>query len=112
MEAHRRRHSLLLYGNSTGLTGTGSVLIHQDLGQVPGGAEPGEEFGSAVAFADSDNDGHADTATDVEGENTGDGRISRLLGAATMPPASTGTAYLGCALRLGTTSYAGGVLAP
>ncbi|WP_149263299.1 FG-GAP-like repeat-containing protein [Actinomadura sp. K4S16] len=104
--------ALLLYGSSTGLTGTGSVLIHQDLGQVPGGAETGDEFGSAVALADTDNDGHADTATGVEGENTGDGGISHLLGAATMPPATTGTAYLGSALGLGTTSYAGRVLAP
>ncbi|MEV4672352.1 FG-GAP-like repeat-containing protein [Actinomadura geliboluensis] len=104
--------AVLLYGSAAGLTGNGSILIHQDLGQVPGGAETGDQFGSAVALADTNNDGHADPATGVEGENAGDGGFSHLLGATAMPPATNGTAYLGSALGLGTASHAGRVLAP
>ncbi|MFG2091265.1 MULTISPECIES: FG-GAP-like repeat-containing protein [unclassified Spirillospora] len=104
--------TVLFYGEAGGLTGVGSVLIHQDLGQVPGAAETGDQFGSAVALTDTNNDGHADPATGVEGENAADGGFSHLLGASAMPPATAGTAYLGSALGLGTTSHAGRTLAP
>ncbi|MEU8798036.1 FG-GAP-like repeat-containing protein [Spirillospora sp. NPDC048819] len=104
--------ALLLYGGPGGLTGDESVAIDQDLSQVPGGPETGDMFGSAVTLTDTNNDGHADPAAGVEGENAADGGVSHLLGATTMPPATNGTAYLGSTLGLGTASHAGQTLAP
>lgn len=102
--------ALLIYGSAGGATGTGSVSLNQDLDAVPGVAESADRYGSDVALIDTTGDGHADVITGVEGENAGDGGITYLIGGATMPPTSSGTAYLGSGLGLGTVSRAGSAL--
>jgi hypothetical protein len=76
----------VLYGAAGGLTGTGSQLFGQDTGGVAGTAEPGDEFGSALAAGDFNNDGFADLAVGVSfeaiGATEGAGAVNVLYGAA------------------------------
>ena len=57
----------LLPGSAGGLTGNGSQLLTQNSPGVPGVAELGDNFGSAVAVGDFDGDGAADLAAGVAG---------------------------------------------
>ncbi|WP_326665416.1 hypothetical protein [Streptomyces sp. NBC_00385] len=50
----------LLHGSAAGLTGTGAVTFVQGSGGVPGAAEAGGRFGSAVTLTDLNGDGTAD----------------------------------------------------
>jgi hypothetical protein len=61
----------VLYGSAGGLTGTGSQLFTQDSPGVPGGSEPGDGFGDALAVGDFDGDGFADLAVGVIFEDLG-----------------------------------------
>ena len=61
----------ILYGTASGLTGTGSRLFTQDSPGVPGGSEPGDGFGDALAVGDFDGDGFADLAVGVTFEDVG-----------------------------------------
>ncbi len=76
----------VFYGRSSGLvtTASGSARDDQYLDQstagVPGTAENGDRFGSATAFGDFDDDGCADLAIGVPGENGGDGAVTVLYG--------------------------------
>jgi hypothetical protein len=76
----------VLYGSAGGLSGAGSRLFNQDTPGVVGGAEPGDEFGGAVAAGDFDNDGFADLAAGAPGENVGAvgdaGAVNVLYGSA------------------------------
>jgi hypothetical protein len=63
----------VLYGTPTGLTATGTQLFTQDSPGVPGVAEAGDDFGFALAAGDFDNDGFADLAVGVPGEDLGGG---------------------------------------
>ncbi|WP_433042742.1 DNRLRE domain-containing protein [Dactylosporangium sp. CS-033363] len=47
-----------------GATGA-STIVHQDLAEIPGDAEPGERFGQAMAVYDANRDGCADVAVGV-----------------------------------------------
>ncbi|MGW6396977.1 FG-GAP repeat protein [Streptomyces sp. NPDC055134] len=47
---------------------------------MPGAAEAGDRFGSAVTIADLTGDGVADLAIGAEGENAGDGTVMTLSG--------------------------------
>ncbi|HZB58589.1 MAG TPA: FG-GAP repeat protein, partial [Actinomycetota bacterium] len=71
----------VLYGSSGGLTATGGQLFTQ----VGGAVETGDEFGSALAAGDFDNDGFADLGAGPPGENVGGvaaaGAVSALFGA-------------------------------
>ncbi|HKD96894.1 MAG TPA: FG-GAP repeat protein [Micromonosporaceae bacterium] len=74
---------VVLYGTSTGLTGTGSQLWSQDSTGIPGVAEANDRFGksvSAVNFTSS----HADLIIGVYGEGTdpwlNNGGISYMRG--------------------------------
>ncbi|WP_420037638.1 FG-GAP repeat protein [Streptomyces sp. cg28] len=75
----------LLLGGPKGLLdagGTGhSVAFHQNTPGVPGAAEPGDAFGSAVATGDYDHNGTTDIAIGSPGENSGSGGIWVLPGA-------------------------------
>jgi FG-GAP repeat len=42
----------VLYATASGLTGSGSQLFTQDTPGVPGGVEPGDQFGAALAAGD------------------------------------------------------------
>ncbi|MER6347677.1 FG-GAP and VCBS repeat-containing protein [Streptomyces sp. NPDC001595] len=73
---------LVLRGTGSGPTGTGARAFTQNTAGVPGAAEAGDAFGSAVRLADLDGDGHADLAAAAVGENTGDGAVWELRGRA------------------------------
>jgi FG-GAP-like repeat/FG-GAP repeat len=61
----------VLYGTASGLTGAGSQLFTQNSSGVPGGSEPGDGFGDALAVGDFDGDGFADLAVGVSLEDLG-----------------------------------------
>jgi hypothetical protein len=76
----------VLDGAAGGLTGSGSQLLGQDSGGVVGTAESGDDFGSALAAGDFNNDGFADLAVGVSfeaiGATQGAGAVNVLYGAA------------------------------
>ena len=76
----------VLYGTASGLTGTGSQFLTQDSPGVPGGAEPDDSFGLALAVGDFDGDGFADLAVGVPfedlGANVDAGAVNVLYGTA------------------------------
>jgi hypothetical protein len=76
----------VLYGRPAGLTGTGSVAIHQDSVGVPGENEDGDQFGFAQASGDFNADGFADVAVSANAENvsaaTDGGAVTVFYGSA------------------------------
>jgi hypothetical protein len=76
----------VLYGTPTGLTGAGSQIFTQDSPGVGSAAERGDAFGAALATGDFDQDGFADLAVGVPGENVGAivaaGAVNVLYGSA------------------------------
>ncbi|MGK5554613.1 FG-GAP repeat protein [Actinomadura kijaniata] len=58
-------------GSRDGLDVRRRKVVSQADGWVPGVAEPGDRFGSALASADLDRDGYADLAVGVPGEDGG-----------------------------------------
>jgi hypothetical protein len=76
----------VLYGSAGGLTGTGSQAFWQGSGGAAGTAETDDEFGSALAAGDFNNDGFTDLAVGAPFENIGTvadaGAISVLYGSA------------------------------
>lgn len=61
----------VLFGSDSGLTASGSQQWHQDSPGVPGGSEPDDNFGEAVAAGDFNRDGCSDLAVGVPGEALG-----------------------------------------
>ncbi|HEX6076180.1 MAG TPA: hypothetical protein VFZ32_13055 [Micromonosporaceae bacterium] len=61
----------MLHGRASGVSGAGSVAIHQDTPGVPGVAESGDKFGYANARGDFNADGYADIAVSAPGEDIG-----------------------------------------
>jgi hypothetical protein len=76
----------VLYGGAGGLSAAGNQLFGQDTGGVAGTAEASDEFGSALAAGDFNNDDFADLAVGVSGEaigaTEGAGAVNVLYGAA------------------------------
>jgi len=76
----------VLYGSTTGLSGTGGQFFSQDTTGVLGTAEPEDGFGAAVGAGDFDNDGFADLAIGVPAEDPGGaalaGAVNVLYGSA------------------------------
>ncbi|MEV5143467.1 FG-GAP-like repeat-containing protein [Streptomyces sp. NPDC052727] len=59
----------VVYGSSAGLKTATRTLITQNTAGVPGTAEAGDAFGSAVASADLNKDGYADLLIGAPGED-------------------------------------------
>jgi len=76
----------LVLGAAGGLTSTGNQFWHERVGSVLGGHDGSEQFGSAFAAGDFDNDGNDDLAIGAPGEPLGSGAnagwINVLYGAA------------------------------
>lgn len=62
----------VLYGSTTGLTVGGNQFWTQDSPEISGAAEPGDNFGDALAAGDFSGDGFDDLAVGVEDEGFGD----------------------------------------
>jgi hypothetical protein len=77
----------VLYGTASRLTGSGSQLFTQDTPGVPGAAEPGDQFGSALAAGDFNGDAFADLAVAADLEDAG---TTRDAGAVTLLYGSAG----------------------
>jgi hypothetical protein len=69
----------VIFGNSAGLDLAGAQFLTQDSPGVPGAAEPGDEFGFAVAVGDATGDNRDDIVIGAPGEN-GVGGITLLKG--------------------------------
>ncbi|MGW3816970.1 FG-GAP repeat protein [Streptomyces sp. NPDC005046] len=57
------------YSSSSGLSTARKSVLHQSASGVPGAAEAGDGFGSAVASGDLDNDGYDDAIVGIPGED-------------------------------------------
>ena len=91
---------MVMYGSANGLTKFNTQFIFQHIPSVPGDAESGDTFGSALAMDDFDRDGYADLAIgapskDIEGiVNAGSvtllyGGVNGIIGGTvTRPPSS------------------------
>lgn len=75
----------VIYGSSTGLTGTAGPgdqswrQGHSGLGGIP---EPGDNFGAALATGDFNNDGYGDLVVGTPGEDDNSGELRVLYGSA------------------------------
>ncbi len=70
-------------GGPEGLDATRTTQWNQDSPGVPGGDEPGDRFGAAVAVRDVNGDGKADVLAGAPGEDNGTGAVTLLYGAST-----------------------------
>jgi hypothetical protein len=61
----------VIYGSSGGLTSVGAQLWNQDVRGVPGGAEPGDQFGASLAAGDLNGDRADDLAIGTPWETFG-----------------------------------------
>nr|WP_236071743.1 FG-GAP-like repeat-containing protein [Streptomyces polyasparticus] len=78
--------AVLLHGSADGI---GSPAAYaQGAGGLPGSAEAGDRFGSAVALADFTGDGIAEPAFGAGGEDSGDGAV--LTAGGVLAPAALG----------------------
>ncbi|MFF7334674.1 FG-GAP repeat protein [Streptomyces sp. NPDC090306] len=83
------------YGSSSGPAGT--TAISQNTGNVPGGSETGDGFGSELSLGDVNGDGYADLAVGSWGEDLGTakdtGAVTVLYGSASGIDTSSGAQY-------------------
>ncbi len=69
----------ILYGSATGLTSTGNQFWHQGSPGTVGANDEGDFYGAALATGDFNNDGYADLAVGVPGEDAaGEGNAGRV----------------------------------
>jgi hypothetical protein len=73
----------VMYGTTSGLTGTGSQLWYQDVAGVEGTAQARDHFGKAVAAGDFNGDGWDDLAVGVPGDLGDAGVVNVLYGSKT-----------------------------
>ncbi|MBD2436402.1 FG-GAP repeat protein [Nostoc sp. FACHB-110] len=76
----------VIYGSNTGLTSIGNQIWHQDSPGIGDVAEASDYFGSSLTVGDFNNDGFADLAIGVPGEDVGSisnaGIVNILYGSA------------------------------
>ncbi|WP_170320894.1 MULTISPECIES: FG-GAP and VCBS repeat-containing protein [Streptomyces] len=69
----------VLYGSANGLKTSTRQVFSQNTAGVPGSAETGDAFGSALTTADLDRDGYADLVVGAGREDTADGGVDSGL---------------------------------
>jgi hypothetical protein len=72
----------VLSGSAGGLTGSGSQLLVEGFNGLPGNPENGDQFGWSLAAGDFNNNGFADLAVGVRGEDSDAGAVIALDGSA------------------------------
>lgn len=63
---------VVLYGSASGVSAARRAVITQNSAGVPGTAESGDLFGSALATGDLDRDGYSDLVVGASNESIGD----------------------------------------
>ncbi|NBM14819.1 FG-GAP-like repeat-containing protein [Streptomyces sp. GC420] len=85
----------IVYGSESGPDT--AVAVTQDTGNVPGGSERGDWFGSELSLGDINGDGYQDLAISAPGENLGGvvdtGAVTVLYGSASGLNTSSGSQY-------------------
>ncbi|WP_448320820.1 FG-GAP repeat protein [Streptomyces sp. CO7] len=95
---------LVLYGNASGITGTGSQSFHQDTAGVPGSNEKYDMFGMDVKLDDVNGDAKADLVVGT-GENDGNGNLVYLPSSGGKITATGSRALAPSALGVSTAGY-------
>ncbi|MGW7539886.1 FG-GAP-like repeat-containing protein [Streptomyces sp. NPDC054770] len=68
------------YGSKSGIKASNRTVVTQNSAGVPGTAEKGDEFGSALAFGDLNRDGYADLVVGSRGEDGKAGSVTIVWG--------------------------------
>ncbi|MFF5145475.1 FG-GAP-like repeat-containing protein [Streptomyces sp. NPDC013157] len=71
---------VVTYGSKSGIKASNRTVVTQNSAAVPGTAEKGDEFGSALASGDLNRDGYADLVVGSEGEDGEAGSVTILWG--------------------------------
>jgi hypothetical protein len=69
----------VLYGSKNGLISLGSQFFREGLSGIPGVPETSDHFGTSLASGDFDNDGYADLAIGVPGEDVNGAQDSGVV---------------------------------
>jgi hypothetical protein len=75
----RAGYAAVVYGSASGLKPSTKRVFTQQSAGIPGTAEAGDQFGSALTTADLDRDGFADLVVGVPGEDTDAGLNSGVV---------------------------------
>ncbi|MFG3289399.1 VCBS repeat-containing protein [Streptomyces sp. NPDC048179] len=100
---------VVTYGSASGIKASRRTVVTQNSAAVPGTAEKGDAFGSALASGDLNRDGYADLVVGAAGENGGAGAVTILWGSGkglsggrTVPdPAASSHQRFGMSLAVG-----------
>ncbi|MFG2936669.1 FG-GAP and VCBS repeat-containing protein [Streptomyces sp. NPDC048282] len=100
---------VVTYGSASGVRASHRTVVTQNSAAVPGTAEKGDAFGSALASGDLNRDGYADLVVGAAGENGGAGTVTILWGSGkglsggrTVPdPAASSHQRFGMSLAVG-----------
>jgi FG-GAP repeat/FG-GAP-like repeat len=94
----------VVYGGAGGVDATMHGVISQNTPGIPGGAEPGDHFGTTVVPIDLNKDGYTDLAVGAPGEDVGSGADAGLV---TVLWGSPNGLVSGTAVDTGATAHGG-----
>jgi hypothetical protein len=83
----------VLPGSAAGLTGSGSQLLSEGFNGLPGNPENNDQFGWSLAAGDFNNNGFADLAVGLRGEDLDAGAVIALYGSASGLSGSGGRVF-------------------